>query len=167
LFFHFADQDIQGLARDRHHLPFLGNRNRGGHGLHIEPSAFELVAEGMLVLLEDFDVVLDREVLLQELTDYLQIHRRLRLFRGLGHHPAPFSRLLSRSPHLDWERQRASPSPPRALSPGHHTGRRGRASLATRHTRATTLWRRGRKDASLLGLHTPLARRLVGCAARW
>src|SRR2546429_2235059 len=83
LLFHLADQDIQSLARDRHHLPFLGNRDGGCHGLHVEPPAFELVAERTLVLLEDLDVVLDREVPLQKLAHHLQIHCRLRPWRGL------------------------------------------------------------------------------------
>src|SRR5262249_45484785 len=99
LLFHFADQGVEGLARDGDKLPFLGNRDRGRHRLHVEASAFELIAEGALVLLEDLDFVLDREIPFQKLADHLEIYRNLRPFRGLGHRPAPFSKVGDLSPH--------------------------------------------------------------------
>ena len=91
--FHFADQGIEGLTRDGDHLPFLGNRDRGRHGPHVEASAFALITEGALVLLEHL-CVLNREVPFQERADHLQIHCRLQWFRGLGHRLPPFPRLL-------------------------------------------------------------------------
>src|SRR5438034_3182943 len=99
LIFHFVDQGIEGRARDWDQLPFLGNRDRGCHGLHVEAAAFELVAECTFVLLEHLDFILDREVAFQELADHLEIHRRLKWFCGLGHCPSPFLRLLCRDPH--------------------------------------------------------------------
>ena len=48
LVFDFADQGVQGLARDGDQLPFLGNRDRGRQGLHVETPAFVLISEGVL-----------------------------------------------------------------------------------------------------------------------
>src|SRR5215471_20108388 len=98
LLFYFADQGVEGLARDGDQLPFLGNRDRGRHRLHVEASAFELITEGALVLLEDLDFVLDREIPCQKLADHLEIDRHSRPFRGLSHRPAPFSKVEIASP---------------------------------------------------------------------
>src|SRR5262249_17975164 len=111
---------------------FLGNRDGGCHGLHVEPPTFELVAESTLVLLEDLDFVLNREVALQELTDHLQIHRCFRSRRGLGHHPSPFSPALSFSAPRPGAPAHVSRRL-RALSPCPYAHRRGRTLCDLAH----------------------------------